>query len=340
MRTLAFGLATVLAFLVLATVLRTTDVLVGSPDAERTGAATVVSCTAHGPVGRWGFGTAHECTADVRWTGDGAERVVFPPGQLEPGDRDVAVVDSGREPGRAGSARWYLAGSLATVALGLLTVCLAAATVLSLFSRRLGKRFGRRRDRDERWPVTEADLAATPVTRRLRRVRLVAWLGLGVVAAEALASMPYFDAPRRVGGFVSPWPQLESAWLVDPPSGLLAGCGALVALLAVTVADLLHRDAARIVRYGQTFVDTRPARTLAGGRSWVPTMMIAALFVWAMVSVARALPGSAPFPVWLAGSRDAVILLTLLVIMLATRQPVKGMIDQLLRKSEEPQPRA
>ncbi|NKE56136.1 hypothetical protein FXN61_04535 [Lentzea sp. PSKA42] len=110
MRALAFGLAAVLAFLALATTIRTTDVLVGSVDAEQVGTATVSSCTEQGPVGRWGVGTSYGCSADVRWEDGRTERLSFPPGQLEPGERDVAVFRSNRDPGLNDSGRWFLAG--------------------------------------------------------------------------------------------------------------------------------------------------------------------------------------------------------------------------------------
>lgn len=323
-RALAFGLAAVLGFLLLATVLRTTDVLTGSPDATRLGTATVSSCVEHGPVGWWGIGGSFECTANVRWDDGTTESVRFAPGQLEPGETDVAVFDSGREPGRNDSARWFLAGPVVVVALGLLTVWFAAATVGMLIPRRPG----RRSERTEKWPVTKAEIAATPVPRRVRRVRLLAWLGLGAGALEVLASIPFFDAPRRLGTFVSPWPGLEQAWLVDPPSGVLAGFGALLAALLGVLASVLHRDAARVVRYGQSYVDTK---RISGGSSWVPTVILVALVAWAVVTMVRAMPAGAPVLVWFAGARDVLISLALLVIVVGTRQSAKDMVDRLVQ---------
>jgi len=330
-RALAYGLVAVVGFLLLATVVRTMDVLVGPVDAVRGGTATVSSCAEYGPVGRWGVGFSHECVADVRWDDGATERVTFVPGQLEPGDTDVAVVDSGREPGRVGSARWFLAGPVLAIALGLGTVWFLVAAVGMLVPRRRTAR----PERVERWPVTRAEVAATPVPRRVRRLRLFAWLALGAGGLEILASLPYFDAPRRVGGFVSPWPELESAWLVDPPSGVIAGFGALVAVLVGAAARSVRQDAARIVRYGQDYVDTKRVDQ-KGGTSWVPALVLVALLGWAVVRAVTTVPGGAPAAVWAAGLRDAVFLLAVLVVTLATRQSTRDMVDQLLPKSREP----
>ncbi|WP_191305669.1 DUF6346 domain-containing protein [Lentzea cavernae] len=324
MRALAFGLAAVLAFLALATTIRTTDVLTGALEARQVGTATVSSCTEHGPIGRWGVGTAHGCDADVRWDGGGTERVAFAPGQLEPGEQGVPVFRSTREAGRNDSARWFLAGPLAAVALGLLALWFLTAAVLSLVPSRGGSK-----KPEEEWPVTKAEVKAAPVTRRVRRLRLLAWLGVATAAAEGLASMPFFDAPRRAGEFVSPWPRLEEAWLVDLPSGVLAGFAVLTAAVVGLVAESVHKDAARIVRYGQSYLDAK--KVPPGGGSWVPTVLIAALATWAIVQAALAI-GNAPLVVWLAGGRDAVVLLALLGIVLATRQSAKDMAAQLVGK--------
>ncbi|OLF14018.1 hypothetical protein BLA60_02235 [Actinophytocola xinjiangensis] len=340
MRALAFGLATVIGLLLLATVVRATDVLVGPPEADRTGTATVTDCTTYGPVGRWGVGTSHECRADVRWDDGVTGTVTFPPGQLAPGERDVAVFDSGRSPGANDSARWTLAGPVLSIALGLLTVWFAAATIGLLIPRRpRDQRPDRRRDKpDERWPVTKAEVARAPVPRRVRRLRLIAWLGLGAGALEVLASLPLFDAPRRVGPFVSPWPELESAWLVDPPSGVITGFGALVAVIAGLVASSVHTDVARIVRYGQPYVDSRRVRPASAGRwSWVPVAVLAALGVLAVVSAVGALPADAPAAVALAAGRDAILLFSLVAVVLATRQSAREMATEVLRNSWEPE---
>ncbi|WP_329787219.1 DUF6346 domain-containing protein [Lentzea sp. DG1S-22] len=324
MRALAFLLAAVFAFLALATTIRTTDVLLGAVEARQTGTAAVVSCTEHGPVGRWGVGTSHGCDADVRWEDGSTERVAFPPGQLEPGAREVAVFRSTRDAGVNDSARWFLAGPLLAVALGLLALWFAVAAVLSLVP-------GRKTPKpDEKWPLTEEDVRNTPVTRRVRRLRLLAWLGLATAAAEGLASMPFFDAPRRVGAFASPWPQLEEAWLVDLPSGVLAGFAVLVAAVIGLIAENVHRDAARVVRYGQSYLDGKKP-VPSGGSSWVPTALLAALVVWAVVEVVLAV-GDAPPLVWLAGSRDALVLLAVLAVVASTRQSAKDVVAQLVRE--------
>lgn len=325
MRALAFGLAAVLAFLTLATTIRTTDVLVGSVDAARVGTATVTSCAEHGPVGRWGVGTSYGCTADVRWEDGRTEQRAFPPGQLAPGDRGVAVFQSNREPGLNDSGRWFLAGPLAAIALGLLTLWMLLLTVLSLVRTKGVTK------QDEKWHVTKDEVKAAPVTRRVRRLRLYAWLGLGTAVAEGLASMPFFDAPRRAGAFVSPWPELEKAWLVDLPSGVLAGFAVLVAAVIGLIAEGVHKDAARIVRYGQAYLDTKK-QVPGGGTSWVPAALIAALAVWAIVEVVLAVPAHAPVAVWLAGGRDALVLLALLIITVRTRQSAKDMITQLVAR--------
>jgi hypothetical protein len=325
-RVLALVPAAVVAFLLLATVLRVTDVLAGSPDATRTGTAAVTSCTEHGPVGRWGLGVSFGCTAEVRWDDGRTERAVFPPGQLTPGERDVPVFESGREPGRNDSARWFLAGHVAVVVLTLLTVWFTLAAIGSLVRVRPGPR----RERAEPWPVTGAEVAATPVSRRVRRLRLLAWSGLGAGLLEVLASIPFFDAPRRLGTFVSPWPELERAWLLAPPPGLITGFGALFAALAGLVASAVHRDAARILRHGQPYLDTK--RPATGGASWVPAAVLAGLAAWAVVEAVLALPADAPVAVWLAGGRDAVFLVTLLVIVLGTRQSARDMVTQMINK--------
>ena len=205
----------------------------------------------------------------------------------------------------------------------MLTLWFLVAGVLSLVPGR------RARKPDEKWPVTKDEVRAAPVTRRVRRLRLLAWLGLGTAVAEGLASMPFFDAPRRVGKFVSPWPQIEQAWLVDLPSGVLAGFAVLVAAVVGLVAEGVHRDAARIVRYGQSYLDTR--KVPQGGSSWVPAAVIAALAVWAVVEVGLA-TGDAPVVVWLAGGRDALVLLALLGVVVSTRQSAKDMVAQLAAK--------
>ncbi|MCT2581544.1 DUF6346 domain-containing protein [Actinophytocola gossypii] len=335
MRALAFGLVAVVGFLLLATVIRTTDVLVGSPDASRMGSATATSCTEYGPVGRWGIGYSHDCAADVRWDDGTIERVDFAAGQLEPGETDVAVFESDREPGRDDSARWFLAGPVLAIGLGLVTLWFTLLAVATVVTSVVPAKPGRRREREDRWPVTKEEVAATPVTPRVRRLRLLAWLGLAAGGVEVLASLPYFDAPRRVGGFVSPWPELESAWLVDPPSGVIAGFGALLAALIGLVARSVHEDGARIVRYGQDYVDSK-RRDLSGGTSWIPTAIMVALLGWAVVQAVVAVPGGAPAAVWAAALRDAVILLGVLVVTLVTRQSARDMVDQLLPKSTEP----
>jgi hypothetical protein len=325
-RVLALFSAAVVAFLLLATVLRVTDVLVGSPDATRTGTATVTSCTEHGPVGRWGLGLSFACTARVSWTDGGTERVEFPPGQLGPGERDVPVYESGREPGRNDSARWFLAGHVAVIALALLTLWLTVAALGSLVRVRPGPR----RERVDPWPVTRAEVAATPVPRRVRRLRLLAWAGLGAGLLEVLASIPLFDAPRRLGSFVSPWPELERAWLLAPPPGLITGFGALFAALAGLVASAVHRDAARILRHGRPYVDTKRPGT--GGASRIPTVVLTGLAGWAVVSAVRAVPAQAPVYVWVAAGRDALFLVALLVITLRTRQSAAEMVEQVINE--------
>ncbi|MFD5827352.1 DUF6346 domain-containing protein [Lentzea sp. NPDC060358] len=323
MRAPAFGLAALLALLALATTIRTTDVLLGSVDAVLTGTATPTACSEHGPVGRWGVGTSFGCTADVRWDGGGTEQVRFQPGQLAPGQVDVPVFRSSRAPGVNDSARWFLAGPLAVVALGLLALWMGGAAVLSVVPGRESVKA------EEKWAVSKADVRGTPVTRRVRRLRLYAWLGLGAAVAEGLASMPFFDAPRRVGGFVSPWPELEDAWLVDLPSGVFAGFAVLVAVVVGLVAESVHRDAARVVRYGQSYLDSQ--KPVPHNTGWVPAAVIAVLVVVAVVKVVLNVPGHAPVVVWLAGARDAVILVALLVVTVGTRQSARDMVAQLVR---------
>jgi hypothetical protein len=356
-RAVVLSLAAVVAFLLTTTAMRTMDVLVGPPAAVATGTASVVSCVEHGPVGVWGFGTSYGCGADVRWDGGRVEHLDFVPGQLRPGDSGVAVYRSAERgapanPGRNDSARWFVAGRAATVVLALLTFWFVAGALASLWQS-LWRRFRPARPEPaitEEWPVTKAEVAAAPATRLLWRLRLLAVVCVGAGALEVLASIVRFDAPRRTGGFVSPWPHLGSAWLVDPPSGTFLVVGAVGAVLCLLMAGIVRRNAARVIRHGDPYLDSTRHCTERAGRSPKPggssptgpgrfgltgTFLLAALTAWAAVSAVRATPPGVPLPVWFASSRDVLILLALTVTWFVTRQPTAQMIEQLRQRHFE-----
>lgn len=343
MRVLAFALATALSFLLAVTVLRTADGFVAAAEVAKTGTADVRECSEHGPIGRWGFGVAYTCRAEVRWDDGTVEQREFVAGQLRPGDKAVPVFltkasrTSKAEAGRNDSARWIIVGTVGGYGLFALTLLLAFNTLFRLWFL-VRPSSGRTTDKKpEEWPVTKAEIAAAPVPRRVWRLRLLAWLALAAGALDVLASIPRFDAPRQAGAFVSPWPHLGSAWVIDAPSGLIAGFGALVALVLWSMAASMRKNAARVVRYGQPYVDAKGANP-RGGQSWIPTVILLTLAVWAVVKVVRAVPADAPALVWFASSRDALILLAVLIIIVRTRQSAKDMVTRLSQKSPEPQP--
>jgi Family of unknown function (DUF6346) len=189
--------------------------------------------------------------------------------------------------------------------------------------------------RPREWPVTKADIAAAPVTSTLWRLRLLAAVCLGAGALEALASIIRFDAPRRIGGFVSPWPHLSSAWLVDPPSGTFVVVGAVGALLCLLMAGTVRRNAARVTRYGDAYLEHAHRNLKPGRSSLIGTVVLAALTAWAAVSAVRATPPGVSLPVWFAGGRDVLILLSLTVIWLVTRQTSAQTIEQLRQRHHE-----
>jgi hypothetical protein len=118
------------------------------------------------------------------------------------------------EPGSWAQRQWAVAIGRAARGRcrGLLTLWFAGATVLSLVLRG-GAEEARR---VVAWDEGEVK---SPVTRRVRRLRLYALIGLGTAAAGGSASMLLSDALRRVGAFVSPQCELEVAWPVDLPLG-------------------------------------------------------------------------------------------------------------------------
>lgn len=337
MRVLAFALATVLSFLLALTVLRTADGFVAAAEVAKTGTADARECTEHGPVGRWGLGISYGCRADVRWDDGAVEQREFVPGHMRPQDTDVPVflTESSRsskaEAGRNDSARWIIAGTVGGYGLFALTLLLAFNTLFRLWflvRPSTGRTTGRK---PEEWPITKAEIAAVPVPRRVWRLRMLAWLALAAAVLDVVASIPRFDAPRQVGTFVSPWPHLSSSWMIDSPSGVIAGFGAFGALVLWGISASMRKDAARIVRYGKPYVDKKSAN-LRGGQSWVPTVILLVLPAWAVVKVVRAVPADAPAFVWFASSKDMLVLLAALVITVCTRQSAKDMAAQLVRK--------
>jgi hypothetical protein len=357
-RAVAWCAAFVLALLVFATVSRVT--YGGGPDVDRLGVAAVDTCERHGPVGLYGLGTAYRCTADVRWSDGVSERLVFAPGQLAPGERDVPVYrDSQRRGadylGRNDSA-WTSAIRLpAVLAAGFLAVVCGIGAVYTTYRAFRGRparpgpehtrvaqqrKAARRTERE--WPITAADRAAAPTPKIVTRFRLLSvWCAL-VVVLVPLSAVPRFDAPRAVH-FVSRWPQIERAMLLDIPTAAVI-FGLILGVLFFAMAGSARDDAARVVRYGNPYLarmlpgkgspeskvrralDARERRhrPVAGGTG----VVLLALTIWAAVRAFGVASG--PVAVWLACLTDVVLLGLLLVIWFVTLESPKRRFARLL----------
>ncbi|MBN6037503.1 DUF6346 domain-containing protein [Amycolatopsis sp. 195334CR] len=338
-KALAWCLALVLGLLAWSTVARVT--YGGDPVADRLGVATVTGCAEHGPIGPHGFGTSYTCQADVRWSDGETEHAEFPAGQLEPGERDVPVYldtsESGRADttlGRNDTAKYSAVRLPAVIGFGFLAVVLALAAAVSVY------RVFRPEERAEakEWPVTRAERKAI----RIPRLQLlVAWL-VAAVAYTVLATIPRYDAPRGEGSFTSPWPQIEQTLLVDPPATGVVIIGLILAVLVWVIFSSVRTDAARVRRYGAEFLARdqrkkpvaaeRPKRGAAG---LVIGLLLLAVAAWGTIRVIST-GTAAPFPVWLASARDAVLFACLGALWLATAETSHQRIARLLAEHAGP----
>ncbi|WP_246128035.1 DUF6346 domain-containing protein, partial [Amycolatopsis rhizosphaerae] len=330
----------------------------GGPEADRFGSASVLACVHHGPVSVYGFGDVYGCVAEVRWSGGGVERAEFAPGVLTPGEEGVPVYRDGSVYGRDGAAWPVVLRPLALVVAGAAAVVLGAGTAYALVRvvrpvpgpprpetgrTRAGQQrlAGRRAQRD--WPVTPADRAAVPLSRRVLRLRLLsAWCAL-VVPAVPLSMVPRFDAPRAPR-FVSPWPQIARARLADLSPGTAVVLGAILAVLFAAMAGAARTDAARIVRHGPAYLardlpgkgsaEAKLRRALDGRDrahrigTAVGGSVLLAVAAWAAFRGFGAASG--PLAVWLACLTDAILLTLLAAIFFATLESPRRRIEHLL----------
>ncbi|WP_199434942.1 DUF6346 domain-containing protein [Qaidamihabitans albus] len=391
-RALLWCLALLLVLLGWATVSR--SISGGGPEVERVGTASVHECTEYGPVSRYGLGTTYRCTADVRWSDGDTERLAFPPGQLRPGDAGspvpvyLDVAEGLREEsslGRNDSARFAALELPVTIAFGFAAVAAGIGALHAGYRvfrpRARSGRSGEGRSGEGRsggapraparstspieqrrthqrvaaaWPLDDEDREAAPVPRLVLRLRLLgAWCGL-VALAVPLATVPRFDAPRA-RDFVSPWPQIERALLVDPPATAVVIVGLALAALLLTMAGAARRDAARLFRYGPAYLARddsgkgssekkagarlRQAEAtrrrdrltgLAAGLSFIALAAWAA--AWAAVRAAGVVPSAAPPAVWLAAASQAGLLALLAVVWLATTETRHRRLELLLAR--------
>lgn len=369
-RCFAAVLAAVLVFLTASTIGRITDFSSRGPEAEDIGMAAVRECTEYGPVSRFGFGTTYVCSADVRWNGGRTTRVEFPAGQLSPTDkgRVVEVFDapdsrtSGPGYGRNDPATWYVIGLVTTILMYFIAVMLAITAfgyALAVFrqsghpprlpgenrDRTSGAESRRRRVADE-WPVSDADKAALPRQRKVRRVRLLALVSLGVIVIQLLSSIPRNDAPRALN-FVSPWPQIEQAWLIRPLDLGVFLIGMALAALLWSMAKVAEMDAARLVRYGLPFltrnvpgkkksVNAELKRLEQGRRSSLVGGMVIGVAVLGLATFAglrafAVMPAGAPQLVALSVYRDALVLSAVGIVLLATVEAKHDRLSRLLQ---------
>lgn len=356
------GAALLLTFLLAATVARTADLFTGAPSALRTGVASVVRCTGHGPVSGWGFGFSYACTADVRWRDGERERREFFPGQLSPGERDVPVFQSssGRQvapsPGRNDRATFFASGMTAAVVLILLLLWFALATLgaaLALVRPDKSSRPEQQAKEPSRggpaetstaWPVSRADIAAVRLPRIAVRLRLsLVTLAFAAVCA-VLGSIPYYDAPRRLNAFRTPWPQIERAWLTGLPLSVFLVLTALIGGVLLLAGTGIRRDAARVVRYGERYLVRRERSSKAAHASWrlaraarqserlrsrLVGVLLTAIGVVALVEALLEVVGT-PILVWVGGLRDALVFLGIGVVWLCTVETRADRFDRLL----------
>lgn len=351
-----------------ATVVRVTDG--GGPSVDRLGTATVVSCAGHGPVSQYGLGTTYRCIADVRWSNGETEREEFPPGQLSLADIGhpvpvyLEIPDGTRGHlvlGRNDTARYSAIALPVTLGLGFVVIALGIGALHAGFRvfrprsseqpREIRTRGAEQRKAAERenrrWPVSPEDREAAGIPKITWRLRLLAaWCVLAVLYA-VLATIPRFDAPHALQ-FVSPWPQIERALLVDMPTAAFVVLGLILALLLAAMAGASRTDAARVVRYGTAFLmrhikgsaDAQLhelAKRQRGQRviAYAVGAAFLALAVWAAIRAGRAAPSSGPVLVWLACLRDAVLFTALGAIWLSTFETRYQRLERLLRRHKE-----
>lgn len=346
--------AAILVFLVASTVGRVTDFGSRGPEATAVGTAMVRECTEFGPVSMHGFGTTYACVADVRWDDGGTTRVEFPAGQLSPADKGHAV-EVFRSPGRWGvasgygrndHATWYVVGLTVTI-LGFFAAAMlmfvAFGYALAVF--RGGQSGSRRRRVADDWPVTDTDKAVVPQQRMARRVKLLAQVCLAAIVLQLLSSVPRNDAPRAVR-FVSPWPQIEQAWLFRPLDLGVFVVGMALAVLLWSMAKVAEVDAARLVRYGEAFL-TRSSpgkrkkvraelKRLESGRrsalirSGLLGGAVLGLAAYSAVRAVGSLPPHPPLLVAIATLRDPMVLGAVGIILLATMEAKYDRLRKLL----------
>ncbi|GAB3492716.1 hypothetical protein FB471_6340 [Amycolatopsis cihanbeyliensis] len=376
MRAVVLVLLLLAGLLALATAARVTHG--GAAEVDRLGTATVAGCTEHGPVSVYGIGTTYRCMAEVRWSDGTTEQREFPPGQLSPADTGPVPVyldlpDHRGEPyvGRNDSA-WYSTLRLPILlAVGglVLVVGLVAGHAAYRVIRPAGGgasggppeavRTGAAQQRaahqrkEREWPLTPADRAGAPLPRiTVRLWLLAAWCLLLVLLVPVLA-IPRFDAPRAVE-FVSPWPQVERALLVDPPATGTVVVGLALGLLLLAMAAGTRTDAARTARYGPAYLarnlpgKSAPERRvrerldkLAASRrrhlafSLSGGLLLLALAVVALVRAVVEAPAQGSTLVWLACVRDAVLLGGLAAVWLGTVESPHDRMRRLLAGHQE-----
>lgn len=357
------GAALLLTFLLAATVARTADLFTGAPSALRTGMASVVRCTVHGPVSGWGFGSSYGCTADVRWSDGERERRAFFPGQLSPGERNVPVFQSssGRQiapsPGRNDRATFFAAGMTAAVVLVLLLLWFVLATLGAALALVRPDKASRPEQQHAKeyprvgptetptaWPVSRADIAAVQLPRIAVRLRLLLVTLAFAAVCAVLGSIPYYDAPRRLGAFRTPWPQIERARLTDLPLDVFLVLTALIGGVLLLAGTGIRRDAARVVRYGERYLARRERSTKAARARWrlardarqserlrsrLVGVLLTAIGVLALVKALPEVVG-APALVWVGGLRDALVFLGVGVVWLCTVETRADRFDRLL----------
>ncbi|KAA9158598.1 hypothetical protein FPZ12_022440 [Amycolatopsis acidicola] len=356
-RAVAWWAALVLTLLLFATVSRLTHG--GGPDVDRLGVATVASCDEYGPVSQYGVGTAYRCTADVEWADGKTEQLVFPAGHLTPGELDVPVYADGGDVGRNDVAWPSVIRLPAVLVTGLLALVAAVGALYTTYRAvrpnsepkpapehtRVAqqRKAAARTQRD--WPLTDADRAAAPVPRIVVRFRLLAaWCVLAAVLVS-LSAIPRFGAPREIH-FVSPWPQIGDAQLIDLPATAAVILGAIAALLLYAMAHSARDDAARIARHGLPYLARNSsAKEMRRGlerrerryrpNSVVIGLVLLGLTVWAVVRAATVATG--PVAVWLACFTDTVLLALLVLIWLATRESPRHRLLRLLGTDLEAQ---
>lgn len=373
-------------FLAAATLGRVMDSVSSSPEATSLGTAVTRECTQHGPVSIYGIGTTYTCVADVRWDNGLTERQEFPAGQLSPANLgqpvEVFLVlhdgrGSGPEYGVNDTAKWAVAGMVPTMVLVLATgIALLGAAIRAYQVLRpgaldgprkdetsangngngngKGKRGRGRRSAKDLWPLTKSEEKAAPWPRVARRLLALSLLSVVGVVLHVVATIPLYDAPRAVD-FVSPWPQIEQAWLVRPPDFGVIIIGGILAFVLLIMALQARTDGARVIRYGKPFlvhprsvddvdVEEEAAVQLrllemrkrgAVVRGFLLGAAVVGIGAYAAFRAVAALPAHPPTLVTIGALRDAALLCVLGLVLLATVQSKYDRLSWLLRLHEE-----